>query len=122
MAKDNKDSLGIAGEQQAVKYLLQKGYRILKRNFRTRMAEIDIIAQKDDTICFIEVKTRRSANFGLPEEFVDQEKIKKIVLGAKAFLQHGEFEHCFKRFDIISVIFRDNRFYIEHLADAFDAT
>ena len=70
------NELGKIGEQLAADYLTRNGYTILERNFIYQKAEIDIIAQKDDTISIVEVKTRNSPFFGNPQEFVTKGKIK----------------------------------------------
>ena len=62
---------GKSGEEAAVSYLLKKKYKILKRNFLTCGCEVDIIALDGDILCFIEVKTRKSTDYGFPEEYVD---------------------------------------------------
>lgn len=74
--------LGRKGEDIVVKYLKEQGYKILERNFRTPFGEADIIALKEDTYCFVEVKTRTSERYGKPCEAVDykkQEKYRKIA-------------------------------------------
>ena len=70
-------SIGDMGERRAVKFLKKKGYKILETNFKTNFGEIDIIARKGDYICFVEVKTRSSDNFGEPREAVNFHKQKK---------------------------------------------
>jgi len=71
-------NLGILGEDLAAEFLRKNGYKILERNFRSKFGEIDIIAQDKDTLVFVEVKTRWSEKFGLPEEAITPWKIKKI--------------------------------------------
>ncbi len=75
----NKHSLGKIGEDLACKYLLKKGYRIINRNFHSRWGEIDIVAQKNQTLYFIEVKTRWSSKFGDPETAVTKFKLNSII-------------------------------------------
>ena len=77
--------LGKLGEDFAVKFLLQKDYRILARNFRSRFGEIDIVAQKGDALVFVEVKTRWSKKFGGPFEAVTPWKIQKIKRTAEYY-------------------------------------
>ena len=75
-------NIGDMGEKKAVKFLKKKGYRILETNFKTKFGEIDIIAKKEGCICFVEVKTRSSDNFGEPREavnFYKQQKISSVV-------------------------------------------
>jgi len=74
-----KIDLGKKGEELAVKYLQNHGYKVLTRNFRSKLGEIDIIAQEKNILVFIEVKTRWSKKFGPPEEAVTPWKIKSII-------------------------------------------
>lgn len=77
--------LGKLGENLAVEFLERNGYKILQRNFRSKLGEIDIIAQEKDTLVFVEVKTRWSQKFGLPEEAITPWKIRSIVKTAEYF-------------------------------------
>lgn len=70
--------LGNFGEKIAEKYLNTKGYTIIYKNYRKRVGEIDLVAQKDNKTIFIEVKTRTSYKFGYPEEAIDQYKLEKL--------------------------------------------
>lgn len=78
--------LGKIGEEFAANLLELQGYRILERNFRCRMGEIDLIAEKDGEISFVEVKTRRSARFGRPAEAVSPEKQRRMRKAAEFYL------------------------------------
>lgn len=80
-----RKKLGDKGENLALKKLRSKGYRILDRNFRTPEGEIDIIAQKNKTLIFIEVKTRSTDKFGLAEEAITPQKIKKIIKAGQKY-------------------------------------
>ena len=82
----NKRKFGIIGEKIAQGYLINKEYKILETNFYTRIGEIDIIAQKDNCIIFVEVKTRTNLNFGTPAMSVNSIKKKHIKSVAKTFL------------------------------------
>jgi putative endonuclease len=118
---DFLDSLtGADGESVAAQYLEKKGYRILKRNYRTSGAEVDLIAQKDDTLCFVEVKTRETDDYGLPEEFVDERKRRKIIRATKVFIGQKRYEDYFVRFDIISLLYRGDKVKIKHIKHAFE--
>lgn len=112
--------LGIEGENVAVKFLEKRGYRIITRNYKTRIGEIDIIAQDGDTIVFVEVKTRGDESFGKPFEAVNKRKRQKLKNLALLYLkkQGREFP---VRFDVLSIFCRDNRNKeIEHIKDAFE--
>jgi putative endonuclease len=98
-----KRNLGNKGENIASDYLKKIGYEILDKNFRTRYGEIDLIAGDDEEIVFTEVKTRRSSNFGYPEEAVDEKKIEKIIKVANAWMEEKEkFDNSW-RIDIIAI-------------------
>jgi len=114
LAKHNL--LGINGEAMAVKWLSDRGFILLHQNWRHGRYEIDIIAHKKSVLHFIEVKTRRSQRFGLPEESVDIKKLQKLMKAAEQFLF---LFPGWKRiqYDILSIfIGSDNRpdfFFIE---------
>lgn len=112
------NELGKRGEEAAVRYLQQKGYLILDRNWMNEKYEIDIIAQDDDYIVFVEVKTRSSNQWGNPEEAVSKGKIKRIVNAADFYLIDKDIDLP-ARFDIISVIWNGHKFEIDHIEDAF---
>jgi putative endonuclease len=77
MAEHNE--LGQLGEDLAVDFLRTNGYEIIDRNWRFQKAEVDIIARKKDVLAVVEVKTRSSLEFGLPQDFVNQKKIQLLV-------------------------------------------
>jgi len=120
MAEHNE--LGKKGEELAVEYLEENGYEILDRNWTFQKAEIDIIAQKESILAIIEVKTRSSLDFGLPQEFVKPKKIQLLIKAVNAYINYREkdFESDLNiRFDIIAVHKNRETFAIEHLTDAF---
>ena len=92
------------GEEQAVAFLQQKGYRILAKNFRNRFGEIDIIAQDKDEVVFIEVKTRKNDNFGTPAEAVNEQKLRKITMVASDFMREQGLENIQPRFEVVSIL------------------
>ena len=89
MAAHNE--LGHIGEQLAIEYLLKKEYKILERNYRYKKAEVDILAQKEDELIVIEVKTRTSNYFGNPEEFVNYKKIKLLTEAVDNYINEKDF-------------------------------
>ena len=112
---------GKFGEDCAAKFLEAEGYTIIARNFRIRSAEIDIIAQIDDVIVFVEVKARSSIRHGLPSEAVNFRKQKKIIRAAGVFLQDENFSDCACRFDVVEVYLRgDCVEEINHIENAFE--
>lgn len=116
----NSRLLGKQGEDQAAYYLYNRGFRILQRNFHVGVyGEIDIIAQKDGQLCFVEVKTQRRKIFGPPESWVDERKMEQLGLLAEAYLaQHPELQlNC--RFDVVGVSLASHGWRIRHIEDAF---
>ena len=94
---------GKLGEDTAVQYLQGNGYRILERNFRTRYGEVDIIAQKDGCLVFVEVRAKASREFGLPEESLTRAKKEHLVSAAEAYLQELGLQDIPWRIDLVSV-------------------
>ena len=116
MAQHNQ--LGKKGEQLAVDFLLKKGYDIIERNYRFDKAEVDIIAQKDDTLAIIEVKTRSTADFGNPQDFVKPKQIKNLVKAVDEYITVNDLD-VEVRFDIIAIVKENSKYHIEHLENAF---
>ncbi len=114
----DKIKKGKAGEDLAAALLISKGYQIVARNFRYRRAEIDLIVAKEDWIVFVEVKARSSVRYGYPESFVDQNKIKNILLAADEYIHQRNWNGQV-RYDVISVDLKNPKQGIEHFEDAF---
>ena len=119
---DATKKLGNAGENLAATFLENHGYKILEKNYRIRTAEIDIIAEKDGAIIFVEVKTRSNIRKGTPAEAVNLRKQKKIIEAASVFLQDENFCECACRFDVIEIISAGKDFKINHIENAFEVT
>lgn len=94
---------GRNGEIEAAIYLKEKGYSIVCMNFKCMQGEIDIIAEKDNTLIFVEVKTRTSKKYGEAREAVDTNKQKHIYEAARYFLYKTKMEEAFTRIDVIEV-------------------
>jgi len=116
MAQHNE--LGKKGEQLAVDFLIKHNYDILERNYRFQKAEVDIIAQKDDVLAIVEVKTRSSIDFGNPQDFVKPKQIKNLVKAVDEYVNENNLD-IEVRFDIIAIIKKGKGFEIEHLENAF---
>lgn len=114
----NHNDLGKFGEQEAVAYLVSNGYEILNQNWTFDKAEIDIIARKGEVLAVVEVKTRSSLEFGLPQDFVKPKKIKLLVKAVNEYVTLYDLDLEI-RFDIISVHIENEVTQIEHLEDAF---
>lgn len=106
MSKD-KIGLGKAGEALACNYLKKCGYHILARNYRTKMGEIDIVARDGACLVFVEVKTRQSYAYGLPEESVNNKKMHKLTRLAQLYIRNKRLYDAEARFDIVSVLIPD---------------
>jgi len=96
-------TLGKKGEDLAEKFLRRNRYKILERNFRVKLGEIDIIAKEKDTICFVEVKTRRTEAKGTALESVSGPKQRKLAQVALCYLKKKKWEDKKTRFDVIAV-------------------
>ena len=116
MAEHNE--LGKLGEALAADFLKKNGYTIIETNFVFQKAEIDIIAQKDNILAVVEVKTRSSVDFGSPQDFVNPKKIKLLVKAIDDYVISNDLDLEI-RFDIIAVHKEGTTFVIEHLEDAF---
>lgn len=116
MAEHN--DLGKQGEKLAVDFLQKNGYEILETNWVFQKAEIDIIAQKGTILAVVEVKTRSSLDFGLPQDFVKPKKIQLLLKAVNEYVISNELD-VEVRFDIIAVHKDGNEFKIEHIEEAF---
>ncbi|MGV6830402.1 MAG: YraN family protein [bacterium] len=116
MASHNE--LGKKGEELAIEFLQKKNYSIVARNYRFDKAEVDIIAQKEDILAIIEVKTRSSKDFGNPEEFVKPKQIKNLIKAVDEYVITQDLD-VEVRFDIIAITKENGLFDIEHLKNAF---
>ncbi len=113
--KDAKNKrLGSRGEGKARRYLKRNGWKILEKNYKNPFGEVDIIAQKEDVIAFIEVKTRLSDKYGQPSEAVTENRKRKYILAANYYFTGREIEVTV-RFDIIEILYGE----INHIENAF---
>lgn len=116
MAEHN--DLGKFGEELAVDFLKKSGYEILETNWTFDKAEIDIIAQKENILSVVEVKTRSSLEFGLPQEFVRPKKIQLLVKAVNEYVIQNDLD-VEVRFDIVAIHKENTDFVIEHIEEAF---
>ena len=116
MAEHNE--LGKLGEELAQDFLVKNGYTLLETNFEFQKAEIDIIAQKDNILAIVEVKTRTSIDFGLPQDFVKPKKIQLLVKAVNEYVITKDMD-VDVRFDIIAIHKAGKEFVIDHIEDAF---
>lgn len=113
-----RKQLGTSGEDLATEFLVDKGYKILDRNLRLKVGEIDILAQDKDTIVIVEVKTKRYVNQGRPEEQVDYFKQRKLCLLARAISQQYPDQPI--RIDVIAIDETDFEPKINHIINAVE--
>lgn len=119
---DDRCRLGRQGEDAAARYLEKRGYRIIARNYRPgRLGEIDIIAGKAELTVFVEVKTRRSRSFGMPQEAVNGRKAARLRALAAAYLvSHTARPSRNYRFDVIAIeLDATGRAVLRHIENAF---
>jgi len=95
--------IGDQAEKDAVELLKKNGYKILQKNYRVPFGEVDIIAKDKKAIVFVEVKMRSSDGFGLPQEFVDKRKRKKIIAAAISYIKVNNLKDTDFRFDVVAL-------------------
>jgi len=126
-AKEAKDAasyspheLGKRGEEAAACFLQRREYEILDRNWKCIAGEADIVALQDDTLCFIEVKTRKDAQKGFPSEAVDTRKRSRYERIAACYLKDHDYADVRVRFDIIAIlVLGEDRAFLRHHLNAF---
>jgi len=108
MAK-HKQMLGKIGENLAANFLISKGFEILERNFRTDSGEIDLIVRDSNQIVFVEVKTRTSTNYGMPEEAVTLKKQQHLINSAQEYIDNHAAGLENYRIDVISILMKPEK-------------
>jgi putative endonuclease len=112
---------GNAAEETAVGFLEARGWRVLARNWTCRYGELDVVAEREDVVCFVEVRMRSTAVWGDPAHTVSFAKQRRVVKAALHYLFAHELGERMMRFDVISVVGRGERATVEHIPGAFDA-
>jgi putative endonuclease len=116
----NKRDIGKEGEEIAAKFLVQKGFEILARNYQYGHGEIDIVAKDKGVLVFIEVKTRLNLEFAEPEYAINKKKIQQIKKMAELYLFDKEIEEAYCRFDVVAILLEDiSNPIITHYENAF---
>lgn len=113
----NNIQKGKLGEEIALKYIVSKGGKIIEKNYKTKIGEIDLIAKLNGEIVFVEVKSRSNINYGYPSEAVNYKKRKKITTVAKFYILDNSLQNISIRFDVIEVYLSDRK--INHIVNAF---
>lgn len=119
---DNRKQKGAAAEAAAAAMLIQKGYRILERNWRSRYGELDIIAETEGTLVFIEVRSRSGiSSYGTPSESVNARKMMQVRSTAEQYIHYKRYYDRPVRFDVISIILQDDMTAasMDHIHNAF---
>ncbi len=120
MAEESSNNLGKYGEDLAKNILLEKGYRIIERNYRYGHGEIDIICKDGEYLVFVEVKTKSNLEYGEPEYMVTYNKQKQVRKIAEAYLYENEITDTDCRFDVIGILVKNNEPpTINHIENAF---
>lgn len=115
-----RKQLGNDSETIAQQYLEQRGYMLIQANFRCKTGEVDLIMQKENLLVFVEVRSKSSSRYGEPLETVDYTKQKKIKKASAYFLYiHPQLAHCYCRYDVVSVLWKNGCADITWIADAF---
>ena len=112
---DERQRRGVAGEEQAIRYLLSRGCTVVAHRFRVGHTEIDLVPRQGDLVTFVEVKTRRGKAFGSPLEAVTGSKRRELVKAARVWVDRFGKPADIYRFDCIAIM--DGK--LEHVADAF---
>jgi len=115
---------GREGEKAAIKFLKKNGYRIIEKNFRTKAGEVDVIAEQEKVLVFVEVKTRSGNQLGHPVQALTPHKQKKISMIARGFLSKHKIQDRECRFDVVSILGDPGApkdWEIELIQDAFRA-
>lgn len=113
-------SKGKRGEDLAAAFLIKEGYKILERNFRCPLGEIDIVALDNGILAFVEVKTRSSNYFGLPEEAVNSRKRHQMAKTAQFYISSKRLFNNLARFDVVAVTIIDGKEEVRVIRNAFD--
>ena len=119
---DFRKKFGFEGERLAEKYLKRKGYKIIQKNYRCKLGEIDIIAEQNKVIIFVEVRSKHSEKLGLPQDSINTAKIGQISRAALCYIKEKKLIDQTCRFDVIAITFPTNSQEpkIEHIENAFE--
>ena len=118
----NRRERGSAGERRAAEWLLSRGMKVLERNVRSRIGEIDLVALDGDAVVFVEVKSKGGELFGRPEEMVTAVKRRRLTRLALAYLQRRGWLGRPARFDVVAVVWETGgEGRVRHFRNAFDS-
>jgi len=114
-----RQALGREGERLAELFLQKKGYKLVKRNYRCRGGEVDLILLDRKVVVFVEVKTRTDHGFGSPLEAVEPRKQRRMILAAQLFLHQKKLQERDARFDVVGISWPGTEPMVEHIQNAF---
>jgi putative endonuclease len=117
---DDRRHAGESGESLAVKLLKRNGYKIIEQNYRCKLGEIDIIAEDDGVLSFVEVKARRTDEFEEPKSAVTPQKQRKISMVALEYLKETEQMDKNARFDVVAILLLPEHPDVQIIKNAFD--
>jgi putative endonuclease len=117
---DDRKRYGQSSEQIAARFLKRNGYKIIERNYRTALGEIDIVARHKGVLVFVEVKARRTGRFGHPAAAVTTAKQRKISMAALVYLKANRAMEKPARFDVVSIMQTDGPPQVEVITNAFE--
>lgn len=117
--KDARQFLGREGEKIAEEYLKKKGYKVVERNYRCSIGEVDLIVLDRRVIVFVEVKTRSGHGFGMPSEAVERRKQRKMIQTAQFFINAKSLHQRDARFDVVAISWLGRQPVVEHIENAF---
>ena len=113
--------LGVEGERRAEAWLVERGWRILDRRFRSGHRDLDLVAERSGVVAFVEVKARRGSTFGHPVEAVNWRKQRELTRSAAVWIARFGGEKQLFRFDVIGVLIDESGTRIRHVENAFSA-
>ncbi len=117
---DRRRLFGQQGEQRAEQFLRSLGYAIVERNYRWLRGEIDLVAQDQETVVFVEVRTHRSRRFGDPLASVNKRKQRQIAMTALHYVSRFQLHDQAIRFDVIGIIGEGDTAHLTHIKEAFE--
>lgn len=115
---DRRKRVGRQGEQAAADYLVNHGYQIIERNWRCAVGELDLVVQKEGTLVFVEVRTRRGIRFGSAEESITPAKQARLIELAHSYLNEKSPSHLSWRIDVIAVRMDSGQPHFNHIENA----
>lgn len=114
-----RQALGALGERIAERWLVERGWSVVERRFRSGHRDVDLVVERDATIAFVEVKARRCARFGEPVEAVSWRKQRELSRSARVWMdRHGRPGRAY-RFDVVGVLFSGGQAVVQHVENAF---